>query len=304
VTVAAAKILHASRVEEECAYRGHQYGVREWLAPQRVPFLRGTAAHGAREYALRCFLDTKGLPSGEDVEAAAVDAVETRVEEDAERGTPTDPAWVTEALDEALPIVRADLALAIPEIAPHVLAIEEEIVAPIDGTEWSLSGRIDARGRNPVTGEGAIIDLKTGSPRDPQATADLSNQLSNYALLHRFKFGTIPTFALDHVWTMAKGPKPDTIKANGLLVCEVKHGDKTLAGVRRRIVTSRTPDALAAALRLLRFRIDAEEAGWHAPAYGGYGSPCVRCIHFAHEDPTQRCPWRPSTRAVPIEQEG
>lgn len=307
MNIATTRKIHASQVEQECPHRAHLYETREWVPEQRIPFLRGTAAHGAREYALRSYIASKTLPTLGELEERAVCAVEERVEEDEARGVTTQPEWVTAALDEALPIVRADFALAIPEIAPHVLATEEELEVPIDGTSFVLTGRLDARGRNPVTGEGAILDLKTGAGRSPQETADLSNQLSNYAILHRHHFGTIPTFALDHVWTMSKGPKKETAARDGLQVCEVDggadaHGQPTkLIGVRRRVVTSRSTDDLAAALRVLRLRIDAEEAGWFPPAYGGWGSPCVRCPHWAHADPSQRCIWRPATRAVPLQ---
>lgn len=292
------RTLHASRVEAECYFREGQYEARAWLPPQRVPFLRGTAVHGARERALRAYLAEKALPPVEELRDAAINAVATRVSEDEAKGIPTDDADETAALDEAIPIVEADLLLALPEIAPHVLAIEEELTVPVGDTGYTLSGRLDARGKNPVTGEGAIIDLKTGAPRDAQAAADLSSQLSFYAILHRHHFGSIPTFALDYVWTMAKGPKAATVERDGLMVAELSDGR---FGVRRRVTTHRSADDLTAALRLLRFRIDSEEAGWHPPAYGGFMSPCSRCVHWGHEDPEQRCPFRPATRPAAVE---
>lgn len=297
-------VLHASRVESECLFRENKYGSREWLPAQRAPWLRGTGVHGGREYALRAYLAEKSLPPVEEVRTATWEAIETRVEQDNERGMPSDPGDVKDAMDEADLIVRADYALALPEIAPHVLAIEEELTVPIGDTGWTLSGRLDARGRDPVTGTGAIIDLKTGAPRSAQEAADLSNQLSNYALLHQVHFGTIPTFALDYVWTMAKGPKADTIARDGLKVCEIDAGVNDsgkpvkVCGVRRRVTTYRSADDLAAALKLLRFRIDAEAAGWHPPGFGGFMGPCGRCAHWGHADPAMRCPFRPANRTA------
>lgn len=286
-----AKILHASRVEQECAYRDHQYATREWLPEERVPFLRGSGAHKGREHALSHYLKHGALPPLSDAQGAA----EAEIDERHDKSPDLSLEEVESARDAALALVEADYALALPEIAPHVLAVEEEVVVPIGETGWSLSGRFDARGKDPLTGHGTILDLKTAdkSPVAPNLTAALSSQLTFYAILHKHLHGHAPSFALDYLWTMERGPKKDTIERDGLTVATLASG---LIAVRRRVVTTRTDADLAAGLNRLRYRIDAEEAGWHPPASSGFLGPCQRCRHFGHEDPSMRCSFVPASR--------
>lgn len=290
-TQIAAKILHASRVEQECAYRDHQYATREWLPGERVPFLRGAGAHKGRETALKHFLERGSLPPLHDAQGAA----EAEIEERIEKSPDLAPEDVEGARDAAVALVEADYLLALPEIAPHVLAVEEEVVVPIGETSWSLSGRFDARGKDPLTGRGTILDLKTSerSPVAPHLTAALSSQLTFYAILHNHRFGNVPSFALDYLWLMEKGPKKDTIERDALKVATLSTG---LIAVRRRVVTHRSAGDLAAGMNRLRFRIDAEEAGWHPPASSGFLGACQRCSHFGHDDASMRCPFVPETR--------
>lgn len=287
----ATKILHASRVEQECAYRDHQYATREWLPGERIPFLRGAGAHKGREHAIRHFMEHGALPALSD----AQDAAATEIDERVQKSPDLDPEDVSGAIDAATRLVEADYALALPEIAPHVLAVEEEIVVPIGDSGWSLSGRLDARGKDPVTGRGTILDLKTAdkSPSNAEATAALSSQLTFYAILHAHVYGHAPSFALDYLWTMARGPKADTIERDGLKVATLSDGS---IGVRRRVVTTRMADDMRAGMNRLRYRIDAEEAGWHPPASAGFLGPCARCPHYGAEDPSQRCCFVPATR--------
>jgi len=291
------KILHASRVESECAFRDRQYATREWIAAERVPFLRGSGAHKGREVALKHYLKHGTLPPLEEAQEAA----EAEIEERIDKSPDLDPDEVEGAREAAVLLVEADYALGLKDLAPHVVAVEEELVAPIGDTGWSLTGRLDARGTDPVTGRGSIPDLKTAdkSPKTPQIAADLSLQLTNYAILHQFHHGTIPNFALDYLWLMVKGPKADTVTRDRLAVATLKDG--TIA-VRRRVVTTRTQDDLKAGLMRLRFRIDSEEAGWHPPAYSGFMSACQRCPHFAHSEPALRCPWVPASRTPATEE--
>lgn len=300
MNTATVRKLHASRIESACFWRDRQYETGAWLRQPFVPFLRGHAVHGARHVAFASYLASKALPSMPELFDAAKHAVEDRVEEDGKKGIYTDPADVTAALDAGLPMVEADRILNLEALAPHVVAVEEELEVPVDGTDFVLTGRLDVRGRDPVTGTGAVLDLKTAEKppgSKAQLAADLSLQLSNYALLHRVHFGHIPTFALDYVTAMAKGPKAETIARDGLRCAPLSSGG---VGVTRRVVTTRGPDDLAAALARLRFRVDLETEGRYPPACSsGLMPECARCIHYSNADPAQRCGFVTTVRTVP-----
>lgn len=297
-----ARKIHASRVEEECPWRAHQYAAGAWLPPARRPFLRGTAVHEGRHYALKHYMEAGDLPPVAECQGAAVMAAEARNDEDNARGVGLPPEEVTAALDEALPIVAADRALLLPSVAPQVEAVEEPLEADLGGG-WALVGTLDARGRDPHTGTGVISDLKT-SGKSPGAAAlahaALSTQLSAYSLLHSVHHDGHPLIALHYVWTMARGPKADTIERDGLIVGPLEGGR---VGVARIIPTQRSREDHDALLRLIRVRIDQEESGWHAPVHGGFMSPCQRCWHWGHEDPSQRCGFRPGARPAALAQE-
>lgn len=288
--------IHCSRIEEECPHRAHQYEIRAWQRPPFVPFLRGSAAHAAREWALTRYMEDKELPSIAACQETGATALEIKVAEESERGSlPPTPEEVTEALDVAFPLIEADCRLVLPRIAPHVLAVEEKLEASI-GEEWTLTGTLDARGRDPLTGFGTLSDLKTAerSPGDRAVVnAALSLQLSAYSLLHNLHYGTIPVLSLQYVWQMKRGPKAETIEKDNLLVCDLEDGG---VGVARTISTQRSPQDLDAALQRLRVRIDQEKHGWYVPAFSGFLSPCSRCKHWGHEDPSQRCEYVPQVR--------
>lgn len=293
------RILHASSIETECGWRDHQYATDAWHRPPWRPFLRGTAVHGARQHALSSYMAGDGLPSVKECQQIAASVAEDDAAEREQRGDHVDRDELTAAIDEALPIVEADVRLLLPQTAPMVHAVEETLDVDLGGG-WSLVGTLDTRGKDPMTGTGLICDLKTSgkSPGSGAIThSALSLQLSAYALLHEVHFGSIPLIALQYAWTMARGPKAETIGRDGLKVCDLETGKGV--GVARVIATQRSAADLDAARKRLRLRIDAEESGWHTPAYSGFMSPCHRCAHWGHEDAAMRCEFvtqiRPST---------
>lgn len=283
------RVIHASRIESECGWRDHQYAARHWHRPPWVPFLRGSAVHGAREWAIRHYMEAGDLPPVKECQRAAVGVVDARTADDMARGIIYEDEQITEALDEAMPIIEADRRLLLPDTAPQIKAVEETLGVELGGG-WVLVGTMDARGVDPMTGTGLLADLKS-SAKSPGAAAishaALSLQLSAYALLHQVHYGSIPMTALQYAWAMKRGPKADTIQRDGLKVCDAEDGSGAL--VARVIPTTRSARDLDAARKRLRIRIDTEEAGWHTPAQSGFMSPCQRCPHWGHEDPAMRC---------------
>lgn len=286
--------FHASRIDSECLYRDAQYRSGAWERVPRVALVRGTAAHSARAWALTRYIEDRELPPLEPCIQTAIDAAETRNEKDAAHGTGLSAEDLTKAIDAALPLVRTDYTLILPQIAPHVRAVEETLEVDL-GDGIRLTGTLDARGVDPMTGVGLLPDLKTAEKSPgPQAQdrADFSTQLSLYAALHQHHFGSIPVTALQYVWTMARGPKAATIERDRIQVCDLGDG----VGCARTITTQRAQWDVRAALQLIRFRVDADEAGWAPPHTGNYMPACLRCPHWAHVDETQRCIYRTSQR--------
>lgn len=281
-----------------CPYRSHQRERGVWWRESKTYFLRGSAAHDARKWALTRYMTTGELPSIDDCLDCARESIATRNEEEQERGGGLPPELVEAATDEALPIVATDCALVLPEIAPIVTAVEETLETEVaEGV--ILRGTPDIVGVEPTTGTGIILDLKTAgkSPgKSAEQNAALSTQLSLYAALYYTKHGTFPLHALQYVWCMKKGPKKETIERDGLKTCEVEGFG---VGVSRTITTQRSRADVDAALLRVKYRVDADRNNFHPPANpGGRVSECADCIHWGHEDPTQRCPFVTQTRGL------
>lgn len=294
------RTIHASGIATDCLYRDHQYRTRAWLRPAWEPFLRGSFCHEARAWALNQYMTEGELPPLPDVLKAGQFGLETKIEQDLERGVlPPDAEQLDEAILEAQQITAADLDLVLPGIAPFVQAIEEPMTADL-GDGYVLTGTKDLRAVDPVTGTATIPDLKTKN-KSPNAQdvqrAETSLQLTAYALLHRAAYGSIPLHAIDYVWTMAEGPKPETAAKYGIATCKIQTGRKTFRiGCHRRITIHRTAADLRAGLLCIRTLIDADKAGFHYPAFlmSGIVSPCASCEHAGNEDHAQRCPFIPS----------
>lgn len=275
----------------ECGVREHRYETGEWQKPEWPEALRGRVVHAARAHYLKTYMKTGGkAPSLADCEDFA--------EGEASKASEFDHQAVQtgEALDvfaDARPYVQLDVLGVLPKIAPHVIAVEERIDVPIRGTgidcAYVLSGQPDAIGREPVSGRLTIPDLKTGARAQSVAEVNASTQLTAYALLARAKHGEIPTIAHHALRVLKTKPKRVTeattvveLPAGGFGVCDVIH-------------STRTADDLDSLLRRVRFVIDAREAGWFAPAAGGFASPCLRCAHRGAAAANQRCEYASAT---------
>lgn len=296
-------VIHPSGADKECAYRDHEVAEGRWAPKAFIPYLRGTAAHGARRWALTRFMEDGELPPLNDVFDAATAEAEIRNSEDEQKGQGLSPEEVRSAIDQARPIVATDYELAMPMIAPHVTHIEETLKISL-GEGVFIEGTPDLIGVDPLTGTATLPDLKT-TENSPGAAAiinaALSVQLSLYSAMHLGTYGSIPLHALDYIWSMVKGPKAKTKDRDGIQTCEIPHGvdekgsPKTVVGCRRVIPVQRTRDDIDTALLRVRFIVDAERNNFYPHAQSKFLSPCARCAHWGHPDPNERCPWVPQT---------
>lgn len=73
------------------------------------------------------------------------------------------------------------------EVAPAIMPekVEHSFVIPLDGIDFV--GRIDL-----IDDKGTLRDLKTSSRKKPQTEADLTDQLTAYALAYEYLFGEPP----------------------------------------------------------------------------------------------------------------
>ncbi len=304
--------IHASYGEMgPCPHLEEQRRLGKWQSQPQPYFIRGKAAHFAREFALTMFIQHGELPSLAHVEEKAVgdtEAAEDEIDDREPWRRRSTEEELTEGIDAALPIIRADYAIGIPTIAPFVDAVEDfgemgltdDAGEPIDAV---LVGSCDVRGHDPVTGTPTILDLKTTKSNPgaaAQAKADMSQQLSIYAIMHRAVTGKIPIHCLDYLWPGKRKPK----SMDGVTVHEFKTpqpGDVKLV-MRRVVTTSRSASDLDAAMRRLRVKLDAIKYGWFPPApTSGMISPCASCWHRANPDPEQRCEYVPDVRSSEVQ---
>lgn len=289
--------IHVTGVDRwlECGYRAEQYRRRAWFEPVRPELIRGRAVHAARELALKAALRGKDMPPVEDCEARADAFVHEEVKHALDAGDDTMADEVAALADEARLYVRADRLGVLPDLAPHVIEVETTIEVPVAGNgltgQYVLTGRPDAIARSPIDGRLSVPDLKTSNRAPSVASVNASTQHSLYSALIEGKFGTPPVHSIDHVRILKTKPR-SALKPNQRLI-DIGTGTAVLT----QIPTVRTPDDIAAAVRKLRFVLDAREQGFAPPAQAGFQSPCDRCVHRGAADSQQRCPWVPATRA-------
>ena len=296
-----ARTVHVTEIERflECGYRHAMYAGQTWREDYDVPRARGTGVHKAREVAFRAYLKTGQLPALEDLEDAAAAAVSEAMKGAEEVGGDEGAAMVDAATDEAVVFVRADHALLLPLLAPHVIEVEPRFVAEIGGEgieprSWFLSGSPDSVGRDPTTGKLVLPDLKTGVKATSQAALNTSSQLTGYAFLAAERYGEIPVLAHHSLRILKRLPKAKP----GLFWKEVKGAKgEALVGVVERKHTERTDADLGSFLRRLNAFVSSQRAGIALPATSSnFMSPCHRCAHRGHAVASQRCPFAPAYR--------
>lgn len=286
--------IHVTEVDRalSCLYRDAKQRSGEWQYVQRPETIRGSAVHKAREVALRAVLAGHDLPSVDD--AAGIADAEVEAAWEAANLPPDDADPVRE---EAALFARADRLLVLPSLAPHVLAVEEEIELPVSGNgmdgSYVLTGRPDSVARSPIGGRLEVPDLKTSGNAPSQAVVNSSTQHSLYSALVESKYGEKPVHSIHHLRVMAKGPRNE--KPN-VRVAPLSDDPKAPKGVLTTLYTERDAGGVASGLARLRALIDAREQGYALPASAGFLSECHRCPHRGHPDPSQRCRYVPATR--------
>ena len=289
--------IHVTGVDRwlECGFRDDQYRKREWLEPFTPAKIRGHAVHAAREMALKHFRKHGALPSVEDCRGRADATVREETKSAEDLGDAAIQAEADAIAADARTYAEADRQGVLPSLAPHEIEVEETIEVQIAGEGlrgvYVLSGRPDAIARSPVDGRLAVPDLKTSSIAPSAASVNASTQHSLYSALVQSKFGEVAAHSIDHIRTLKTSPR-SPLKPNQKLI-PLSSGSAVLT----RIPTDRTADDIAAALRRLRFVLDAREQGFAPPAAASFMSPCHRCPHRGAADKSQRCPWVPASKA-------
>lgn len=291
--------VHVTEVDRwlECGHRANQYREGKWQEPARPEAARGRAVHAAREMALREFAKSGELPPVSECEEQADASVRDDTKAAADTGDDALLAEIDAVAAEARLYARADRLGVLPGLAPHVVEVETTIEVPIGGNgmdaQYVLTGRPDAVARSPITGRLEVPDLKTSKVAPSVASVNASTQHSLYSALVQAKFGEPCGHSIQHVRILKTKPR-GALGPNQRLV--TFGGDEGSAVVTH-IATDRTPDDVTAALRRLRFVLDAREQGFFPPAPAAFMSPCLRCPHRGAADRHQRCEYVPATRA-------
>ena len=289
--------IHVTGVDRwlECGYRAEKYRRRAWVEPLRPEASRGRAVHAAREMALKAALAGRDLPPVEACEERAHATVHEDAKVALDAGDEAFAALVDAVADEARQYARADRLGVLPDLAPHVIEVETTIELPIEGDgltgRYVLTGRPDAIARSPIDGRLSVPDLKTSKYAPSAAVVNTSTQHSLYSALVESKHGSRPVHSIDHVRILKTRPRA-ALAPNQRLV-DLGSG----SAVVTKIPTDRDSADVGAALRRLRFVLDAREQGFAPPAAAAFMSSCHRCPHRGAQDSQQRCPWVPATRA-------
>lgn len=291
--------VHVTEVDRwlECGHRAQQYRTQRWQEPARPEAARGRAVHAAREFALKAFRKTGTLPPPSECEERADASVHEDTKVAAEIADDALLAEIENVAAEARLYARADRLGVLPDLAPHVVEVETTIEQEIGGDgldgKYVLTGRPDAVARSPITGRLEVPDLKTSKVAPSVASVNASTQHSLYSALVQAKFGEPCGHSIQHVRILKTKPR-SALGPNQRLV--TFGGDEGSAVVTH-VATDRTAEDVGAALRRLRFVLDAREQGFFPPAAAGFQSPCFRCPHRGHPDRQMRCEYVPATRA-------
>jgi len=226
---------------ERCGEQYRRRYVEGEIIPPGIALIVGSATHVAIERDMKEKLSTGKLLALAEVQQAARDAVNLKVEKE---GVSLDEgedlkASVGEAVDTTVALSTLHHEGLAPDIKPaHV---ERPWVLELSGFPFDLAGRIDLQ-EIVVSGRkaGRIIDTKTAKRAD-RNKADDSEQLSMYALAAKTLDGEIPDLRMD------------------LLI-------KTKVPKSLSLSTSRTDADLGVLLRRVEAHANAIEKGVYHPA--------------------------------------
>jgi PD-(D/E)XK nuclease superfamily len=237
---------------ERCGEAFRRRYIEGEVIPPSPRMLRGTVVHRIAADALRRKLFTKTLPALEEVRDYAADEFEAQwaggvsfYDEQPEGGAIVEKA---RSKDFSIDLSTFYVGSIAPRIDP--IAVERRIrVRPRD-SDIVISGGVDLIAREaPAKPDGlateVIRDTKT-TERTPRANAaEVSQQLTMYAMIRHAEIGSLPSrLTLDH---LVQTPAARTVRHVPL-------------------VTTRTHDDVAALVRRLNTAVHAVERGVFMPA--------------------------------------
>ena len=219
--------------------------------------VRGTSTHAAIEANMRAKIET-GLPSPrEAIREIARDTVFSRIDQE---GLALTKAEAARGLDR----IRGEIvdsavrlaALHYDELAPRItpLSIERRWALELPTRNVILTGRFD------VQVAGGLRDTKTKGKTPPIRAADLSDQLTMYAIAHHILEGSMPTYlSMDNLIDIAR---PE------VLVLETKRTEEDCRRFLLRL------DAFLAAMRAGSFPPCPRDSWWCSSKWCGFYDDC------------------------------
>lgn len=169
---------------------------RRYIEKERVPpsprMLRGTVVHHVASTAYRRKIDTATLPSVEEARDLAATSFERTWDQGvlfSREDTATGPGIVrADSKDFAIDLAGYHVATVAPAITPT--AVERKIIVKPKDSDLVIHGTIDLIDQQ-AAGE-VIRDLKTSDRMPRSDVADVSQQLTMYALIRLAEVGTLP----------------------------------------------------------------------------------------------------------------
>ncbi len=221
--------------------------------PPGIAALRGRAAHTAIEADLRSKQATGELLPDEQIRDLARDAVHDAFARDdvtlhPEDGEPKKARAAT--VDEAVKCAAAHHEQRAPEIEP--IWIERPFRIEIPGIAHDLRGYIDLQEANSIT------DTKTSAKPPKKDAADVSEQLTLYALAAFVLDKTLPAVALDTITVGKRGTtvaRQESVRTRDDLDVELRRIARASAVIEKGAFVPTNPDNWCCSARW---------CGWHS----------------------------------------
>ena len=251
---------------------------RRYLLKERYPSsirqIRGTVIHAVSHAALARKLSADALPSTEEARDLAADQFDRLLKE----GVSYEPEDVAEGIDtvngRSKDFSIGLSAFHVESVAPTIrpVAVERRITVKPKDSDLTISGKIDLIDASPF-GE-TIRDLKTSekSPRKDQA--EVSQQLTMYAMLRWAEVGTLPRLlALDYLVQTPKDKRESYVP----------------------MLTRRSPDDVQSLVNRLNMATEAVKKGVFVPANPDSWRCSPRYCEFYSSCPYVRRSRRPTS---------